>query len=163
MTFFKTAAIVFGLAILGVACGDSGNSNQPDVPILGGSGGAAGSHADGPVVPGTGGAIGAGGAVVLLDSGAGGAGGAVVVVDSGAGGSTGTVDANIVDLSTVTEAGRIEGGAGGAIGTIDGGTIDGGGGPFFDKPTHLLIINAATTSVGLTVTGPTPVLYTSCR
>jgi len=163
MTFLKTTAIVFGLAILGVACGDSGNSNQPDVPILGGSGGAAGSHADGPVVPGTGGAIGAGGATVLLDSGAGGAGGAVVVVDSGAGGSTGTVDATIVD-STGTEAGRSEGGAGGAIGTVDGGTIDGGGGPSFDKPTHVAIINATTTSVGLTVAGPNPIIpYTSCQ
>jgi hypothetical protein len=161
MTFFKTAAIVFGLAILGVACGDSG-SNSPDVPILGGSGGAAGSHADGPVVPGTGGAIGAGGATVLLDSGAGGAGGATVAFDSSAGGSTGTVDAAIVD-SAVTEAGRSEGGAGGAIGTVDGAAIDGGGTPTPDKPTHVAIINATTTSVGLTVAGPTPVPYTSCR
>lgn len=162
MKFLKTTTIVFGLAILGVACGDSGNSSQPDVPILGGSGGAAGSHADGPVVPGTGGAIGAGGATVLLDSGAGGAGGATVAFDGGAGGSTGTVDATIVD-STVTEAGRSEGGAGGAIGTVDGGAIDGGGGQSFPKDGHLLIINAATTSVGLTVAGPTPVAYTSCK
>jgi hypothetical protein len=159
MTFLKTTAIVFGLAILGVACGDSSN-NSTDVPILGGSGG---SHADAYVIPGTGGALGTGGATVLPDSGAGGAGGAVVAVDSGAGGSTGTVDANIADAGTVTEAGRIDGGAGGAIGTVDSGAIDGGGAPSFDKPTHLVIINAATTSVGLTVAGPTPIAYTSCK
>lgn len=139
MTSLKTTAIVFGLAILGVACGSSSN-NSTDLPVYGGTGG---SHADAPITS-TGGA---GGATVGADSGAGGAGGTTVAIDSGAGGSA-------------IDAPHIDSGAGGGTGT-DSGAIDGGGAP--TKDGHIAIINAPTTSVGLTVTGPTPVAYTSCK
>jgi hypothetical protein len=140
MTFLKTRAIVFGLAILGVACGSSSN-NSTDVPVYGGTGG---SLVDAPIAS-TGGA---GGATVGVDSGAGGAGGTTVAIDSGAGGRA--IDANPVDI-----------GAGGGTGTVDSGAIDGGVGP--TKDGHIAIINATTTSVALTVAGPTPVAYTSCK
>ena len=139
MTSLKTTAIVFGLAILGVACGSSSN-NSTDVPVYGGTGG---SHVDAPITS-TGGA---GGATVGVDSGAGGAGGTTVVIDSGAGGSA-------------IDAPHIDSGAGGGTGTVDSGAIDGGGNP---KADHIAIINAPTTSVGLTVTGPAAVAYTSCK
>jgi hypothetical protein len=135
MNFFKTSAFLLGFATLGIGCGDSSNNNT-DVPVLGGSGGAGGSHADAYVAPGSGGA---------------GAGGATVPIDSGAGGSTGVIDAN------ASEANRVIDGAGDV-------TVDGGGGetgsPF---DINKAIINATTTSVGLIVGGPAPILYTSCK
>jgi len=141
MKFLKTTALLLGFAALGLACGDSSN-NQPDAPIYGGNGG---SHADAYIAPGTGGAVGTGGATVAIDSGAGGATG---IIDSGAGGA---IDANRLDL-----------GAGGATGPVDSGAIDGGVvGP--TKEGHLAIINAATASVGLTVAGPATVPYASCK
>ena len=146
MNFLKTSAFLLGFAALGLACGDNSN-NTPDAPIIGGNGGAGGSHPDAYIAPGTGGA-GAGGATVAIDSGA---GGATVVIDSGAGGATGPIDANRPDL-----------GAGGGTGTVDSGAIDGGVvGP--TKEGHLAIINAATTSAGLTVAGPAAVAYISCK
>ena len=143
MTSLKTTAIVFGLAILGVACGSSSN-NSTDVPVYGGTGG---SHADAPIAS-TGGA---GGGPVGVDSGAGGAGGTTVAIDSGAGGRA--IDAN-PDVNPID-------GAGGGTGTVDSGAIDGGGGP--TKEGSIAILNAQTTSVALTVAGPTPVAYTSCK
>ena len=144
MNFLKTSAFLLGFAALGLACGDSSN-NTPDAPIIGGNGGAGGSHPDAYIAPGTGGA-GAGGATVAIDSGAGGATG---VIDSGAGGATGPIDATI------------DKGAGGATGTVDSGADGGVVGP--TKEGHIAIINAATTSVGLTVAGPAAVAYTSCK
>jgi hypothetical protein len=152
MTSLKIAATIFGLAILGVACGSSSN-NSTDVPIYGGTGG---SHADAPITS-TGGA---GGATVGVDSGAGGAGGTTVAVDSGAGGSA--IDAPHIDSGAGGGTGTVDGGgAGGGTGTVDSGAIDGGGAP--TKDGHIAIINAPTTSVGLTVTGPAAVAYTSCK
>jgi hypothetical protein len=117
MNFLKTSAFLLGFAVLGLACGDSGN-DTPDAPIIGGNGGAGGSRADAYVAPGTGGAPGP------IDA----------TIDFGAGGSTGTID-----------------------GGIDGGSV---ASPF---EINKAIINAATTSVGLTVTGPVAVPYTSCK
>jgi hypothetical protein len=145
MNFLKTSGFLLGFAVLGIACGDS-SSNTPDAPIIGGNGGAGGSHADAYVAPGTGGA-GAGGATVATDSGA---GGATVVIDSGAGGAIGPIDAN-----------HIDGGAGGATGTVDSGAE--AGSVVDPKAVNIAIINAVTTSVGLTVAGPAAVPYTSCK
>jgi hypothetical protein len=142
MSFFKTSAFLLGFAALGIACGDSSSNNTPDAPIVGGNGGAGGSHPDAYVAPGTGGA-GAGGATMPIDSGA---GGATSVIDGGAGGA---IDANRPD------------GAGGGTGTVDGGGEVGG--VVDPRPGHIIIINATTTSVGLTVTGATPVPYSSCK
>jgi hypothetical protein len=138
MNFLKTSAFLLGFAALGIACGSS--SSTPDAPIIGGNGGAGGSHADAYIAPGTGGA---------------GAGGATVDIDSGAGGATGAIDGGAGDANK-----GIDGAAGGT------GTVDSGGevGTVVDpKPIHLGIINATTTSVGLTVAGPAAVPYTSCK
>jgi hypothetical protein len=153
MTLLKTSILFVGLAVLGIACGSDSN-NSPDAPTVGGNGGA---KTDVAIVPGTGGVTGTGGATITPSAGGAGggvdvgAGGAVVVIDGAAGGSAGTIDGGV-------------GGAGGGGGTVglDAGIDGGTPSVTFDKPTHLTVINAATTG-GLDVTGPAAVPYTTCK
>jgi len=146
MTLLRTSALFIGLAALGIACG-SDSSNSPDALVVS-NGGARGDAA---IVPGTGGSPGTGGAIVPSNGGAGGG------VDSGAGGATVVIDGSIAGST-----GTIDGGVGGSAGGLDAG-IDGGTVPSWNLPQHKSIINAASTSAALDVTGPTPVLYTTCK
>ena len=84
---------------------------------------------------------------MAIDSGAGGATG---VIDGGAGGATGPIDASRIDSGADVVTGPMD--LGGEAGVVV---------PPIDI--HKAIINATTTSVGLTVAGPAAVPYTSCK
>ena len=151
MKFLKTSALVLGLAALGVACGSDSGSNNPDAPIVGGTGGAGGGI-DAAIPPATGGAGGTTG--MPLDSGMGGGmdspiAGSGGFIDSGAGGS---MDSGM---------GGIDSGAGGSAVQLDSGAIDSGS-VADPKATHIGIINTVVAG-GLDVTGPTPVPYATCK